>query len=236
MYNCRICQIVFFNTKQGVKQFFKRMKRRYSFDDLPVILIKNMLAKKVQYHFPNFPNTVYLWACNNAIAHPSANFWEFRERGEDYRNFCGFVPLENAQSRSIWQNVLSELFSVVGFGLLEGAYLVWSFCVCVCGSALRARGSERKHKSAPRRRHPICQEEKTTKWCAREKKICPVIRSTFFMRAGARKAKCARALRTTKPSIIATIARISGLQHHHDLRAYPSNAAFKINFSWSDRN
>ena len=148
LYNCRSCQIVFFNPKQGVKQFFKRMKRRYSFDDLPVILIKNMLAKKVQYHFPNFPNTVYLWACNNAIAHPSANFWEFRERGEDYRNFCRFVPLENAQSRSLWQNVLSELFSVVGFGLLEGAYLVWSFCVCVCGSALRARGSERKHKSA----------------------------------------------------------------------------------------
>ena len=58
-------------------------------------------------------------------------------------------------------------------GLLEGAYLVWSFCVCVCGSALRARGSERKHKSAPRRRHPICQEEKTTKWCAREEKNLP---------------------------------------------------------------
>ena len=173
LYNCRICQIVFFNTKQGVKQFFKRMKRRYSFDDLPVILIKNMLAKRFNIISWIFLIQYIFERVIMPIAHPPANFWEFRERGEDYRNFCRFVPLENAQSRSIWQNVLSELFSVVGFGLLEGAYLVWSFCVCVCGSALRARGSERKHKSAPRRRHPICQEEKTTKWCAREEKNLP---------------------------------------------------------------
>ena len=50
---------------------------------------------------------------------------------------------------------------------------VW-VCVCVCAAVrLEHVGVKKTHKSAPRRRHPICQEEKTTKWCAREEKNLP---------------------------------------------------------------
>ena len=117
------------------------------------------------------------------------------------------------------------------------AHIWYGHFVCVCAAVhLEHVGVKENTKAHHAAVTQFVRKKRRQNGAREKKKICPVIRSTFFMRAGARKAKCARALRTTKPSIIATIARISGLQHHHDLRAYPSNAAFKINFSWSDRN